>query len=171
AVHYNLPVKRLTHATNSVQFCLSKGIGAPIGSMLCGDKTFIRRAREIRNDIGGGLRQAGVLAAAGIVALTKNVEKLKNDHENALLLAKQLSKNKLLKLNLQSVETNMVLIDVSPTGYSAQYVVTELAKRGLHIRAVSKTHVRLMTYRGIKAGDIQKAAQIINNFCQVRRWR
>lgn len=112
AVALNLPAKQITRHFDSVSFCLSKGLGAPVGSMLCGSTSFIKRARKWRKMLGGGMRQAGILAAAGIYALKNNIERLAIDHENARLLAEGLSTIQEIRLTPDSAATNMVFIHV-----------------------------------------------------------
>ena len=112
AVALNLPANEITRHFDSVSFCLSKGLGAPVGSMLCGNASFIKRARKWRKMLGGGMRQAGILAAAGIYALENNIERLAIDHENARLLAEGLSTIQEIRLTPDSAATNMVFIQV-----------------------------------------------------------
>lgn len=100
-----IPIKELTAGFNSVMFCFSKGLGAPIGSMLVGSEEFIEQARRVRKMLGGGMRQVGILAAAGLYALEHNIERLAEDHENAKLLTGRLAKLDVIKL--EPVETNI----------------------------------------------------------------
>lgn len=115
AVALGVDVKELTRHADSVTFCLSKGLSAPVGSVLCGTKDFIRLARKRRKMIGGGMRQAGVLAAAGIVALEQQVDQLREDHANARKLAEGIARTPGLSVNLASVQTNMVYFDLNET--------------------------------------------------------
>lgn len=166
AAHFNIPVKKLIENVDSVQFCLSKGLGAPIGSMLCGSSAFIERAKEIRKIIGGGMRQAGIIAAAGIVAL-QNTPQLKIDNEHTSLLARKILHNSpILHLDLETVQTNIIIAEVSNSGYMANIFAEKLKNRGLQVRAISDTKIRMVIYREITKEKIDKAAEIINQFCK-----
>ena len=114
AVDQGVPARDLVDMVDSVTFCLSKGLCAPVGSVLCGSREFIRKALRIRKQLGGGMRQAGVLAAAGIVALDEMVERLAEDHEHARILAKGLSQVPGVRLDKGSPNTNMVYIELDP---------------------------------------------------------
>jgi threonine aldolase len=103
-------VKAFTRSVDSVQFCLSKGLSAPVGSLVCGGKEFIARARRLRKMVGGGMRQAGIIAAAGIVALNEMVERLAEDHQTARALAEGLSDLSNMQLDLDTVQTNIVIL-------------------------------------------------------------
>src|SRR5208282_4826774 len=122
-------VAELTGKFDSVMFCLSKGLGAPVGSMLVGSRDFIEKARTGRKMLGGGMRQAGVLAAAGLVALEESPKNLYRDHENAKHLAEGLAKVKGMKLDPKKVVTNIVIFDVSETSRPAAEICAELGKR------------------------------------------
>ncbi|MFT4415434.1 GntG family PLP-dependent aldolase [Fredinandcohnia humi] len=165
ASYYDIPVKELLNSVDSVMFCLSKGLGAPIGSLLCGSKEFIGRARGIRKLLGGGMRQAGIVAAAGIIALQEEVERLKEDHKLAKLLASKLVTNKKIKIDPELVDTNIVTVDVSPSGYSAKKFEVDLETYGLKVKSMSEQYVRMTTYRGITLDDIENAATIFNDYC------
>ena len=166
AAHYNLPVANLVSSVDSIMFCLSKGLGAPVGSMLCGSKEFIKRARTIRKLLGGGMRQAGIIAAAGIISIQSNSKRLIQDNENAYFLATQLAHNECFKLDLASIQTNIVTLDISASGYTSQYFESELAKRGLKVKSTSDRHIRMTTYAEIHKRDVVEAAKIINVFCK-----
>lgn len=125
AVAQSIPVSALTQYADSVQFCLSKGLGAPVGSLLVGSKEFIFQARRARSVLGGAMRQAGILAAAGIVALTTMVERLAEDHVHARMLAEAIADTN-LKIDLASVQTNIVIFDVAPLGMKAAEFIQEL---------------------------------------------
>lgn len=163
AFQLNVSVKKLVEPVTTVQFCLSKGLGAPFGSMLCGSKAFIRKARDIRKLLGGGMRQAGIMAAAGIEAL-KDLQPIQVDNENALLLAQLIAGNTKFGLNIKSVQTNIVVIDVPPGHSTAKDVENELETRGLKVKAISARKIRMTIHKGISKTDIQKAAKTINNY-------
>ncbi|KAK3004217.1 hypothetical protein RJ639_019070, partial [Escallonia herrerae] len=112
SVALGVPVHRLVQAADSVSVCLSKGLGAPVGTVIVGSRTFIARAKILRKTLGGGMRQVGILCAAGLVALQENVAKLEGDHKRAKLLAEGLNKIKGLKVDVASVETNIVYFDI-----------------------------------------------------------
>jgi len=152
AVALEVNVKEIAKYADSVQFCLSKGLAAPIGSMVVGSKDFIKKARKYRKMLGGGMRQAGVIAAPGIIALTSMVDRLKEDHENAKILGEGLQK---LEVKLQfPVETNMVYIDLSDLGWKRDRWGKECSKIGWRSNSGSKP--RLCTHYGIEKGDINK---------------
>lgn len=143
---------------DSVQFCLSKGLAAPVGSMLCGSAEFIARARRARKQVGGGMRQSGILAAAGIFALKSMVERLKDDHENAELLAEGLSK--IAGITVLHAETNMVFIASALPGVSTRHLCRELAGAGVLAFDEPDLGIRCVTHYGIGTQEIKKAIEI-----------
>ena len=162
AVACEVDVKEIAKYSDSVQFCLSKGLAAPIGSMVVGSKDFIRKARKYRKMLGGGMRQVGVIAAPGIVALTSMVGRLKEDHENASLLGKGLQK---LGIKLRyPVETNMVYIDLSDLGWKREDWGKACSKIGWTSNSGRK--VRLCTHYGIIKEDIIKFLDEIGEIIQ-----
>jgi threonine aldolase len=144
-------------SVTSVSFCLSKGLSAPIGSILCGTSEFIERARWTRKMLGGGMRQAGWIAAAGIVALEQNVNRLEDDHANARHLAAGLGRLAGLAVDPAAVVTNIVLVDVRPSGRSPDELVDRLGSRGVRALAAGSSHVRLVTHRGVGRTDVDAA--------------
>ncbi len=160
AVALNIPAKEITKYVDTVQVCLSKGLSAPIGSILAGSKEFVELARKWRKRLGGGMRQAGIIAAAGIVSLTKMVERLKEDHENARILAEGLANINPLIIDLHKVQTNIVLIDVSKTGKLATEWVQILKENGILTGAFSDQLIRLVTHREISKKDIDLTLHI-----------
>jgi threonine aldolase len=157
--------KVLVECADTVMFCLSKGLSAPIGSMLVGTKEFISRARECRKLLGGQMRQVGVIAAAGIEALSSMIKRLAEDHLKARVLAAALSEIKGL-LVTENVQTNMVKLDLSVLDISAEKVQTELAKRGVKVHVFSSTEIRLVTHKDVSKDDCLLAAKIIVEFCK-----
>jgi Threonine aldolase len=151
-------VKKLCAGFDSVMFCLSKGLGAPVGSMLLGDKAFIEEARRVRRMLGGGMRQMGVLAAAGLHALEHNIERLTEDHENAKLLAQKIAEVDGIEL-AYPVETNIVIIRVSTM--SAAEFVEKLKAKAVLAGAVGSDSVRLVTHLDVSRSDILKVAEVI----------
>jgi len=153
AMALDVDVKELTRYADSVQICLSKGLAAPVGSMVVGPEEFIERARKYRKMLGGGMRQAGIIAAPGIIALTKMVDRLAEDHENAKLLAEGLRQIKGIKV-LNPVMTNMVYIDISGLGWTGGDWIEACAKLGWRSRGRTTT-IRLCTHYGIEREDIE----------------
>jgi threonine aldolase len=166
AVFLNTPASELVESVDTVMFCLSKGLGAPVGSMLCGCHDFIVEARKTRKYLGGTMRQAGVLAAAGIVAIQNERDRLIEDHQNALLLAQSIKHNSKIQIDPEDIQTNMVRVDVSPSGQEADFFQMGLDKMGLKTLSISDRYIRMVTYRDISRADIIAAADIINTFCE-----
>jgi threonine aldolase len=157
AVALGRSVAELTRKCDSVMFCLSKGLGAPVGSMLLGSREFIDAARIKRKLLGGGMRQAGVLAAAGLVALEKSPARLHEDHENAQFLAQHLSELPGVRVDLKKVQTNIVFFDVSATGRSATAICAELAKRHVLCGATGPHAIRMLTHCDVDRAGVERA--------------
>jgi len=153
-------VGELARHADSVGICLSKGLGAPVGSGLCGRRTFIDEARRFRKMLGGGMRQVGILAAAGIHALRYHVERLVEDHDNARRLARGLARLPGVRLDPERVVTNIVIFDVAETGLGAHGVVERLARAGVLVIAFGPTTVRAVTHLDVSATDIDRALEI-----------
>ncbi len=163
AVDQGVPAKALTGMVDSVTFCLSKGLCAPVGSVLCGSKAFIGEALRIRKQLGGGMRQVGVLAAAGIVALEEMVERLVEDHRHAVMLGEALVLIPGVKLDKGSPNTNMVYIKLDPSlGLSAKIIAHRLKEQGILVGITGQRHFRLVCHYWIKDEDIQKVALAMN---------
>ena len=161
AAALNVPVKEITQYTDTVMFCISKGLGAPVGSLLCGSKEQITKARNIRKILGGGMRQAGIIAACGIYALKHNVLRLKEDIENAKLTA-SIMRGKLKNLVLQEkVESNIVVLDLSKTNLTPSEFCNIAESKGLLIRPVLSHCVRLVFFKGNTSKDAELAAKVI----------
>jgi threonine aldolase len=158
AVKLGVDAKDITQHFDSVSVCLSKGLGAPVGSVLCGSKAFIDKARRLRKMVGGGMRQAGLLAAAGLYALEHQVERLADDHANAALLAKGLSE---LGYEVEPVQTNMVYVQI---GDRAQALKAFCAKRGITLSASSR--LRMVTHLDVSHAQIE---QVISAFADFSR--
>ncbi len=161
AVAANTPVATLVKEADSVTFCLSKGLSCPAGSLLVGSKDFIRRARHVRKMLGGGMRQAGVLAAAGIVALETLVDRLADDHRNATRLALGIQATGKLSVDMPTVQTNMVYFELPEQGEEAAAFVARLTQAGVKSLPMAKRQIRLVTHRGIAADDIEYAIDVI----------
>lgn len=161
AAALDVPVIEITKYVDTVMFCISKGLGAPVGSLLCGPKEQITKAREVRKILGGGMRQAGIIAACGIYALKHNVERLKEDIDNAKLTA-SLLRGKLQNLVLQAkVESNIVVLDLSKTKVKPADFCKMAEEKGLLIRPVLSHCVRLVFFKGVTRQDAIDAAGII----------
>ena len=142
---------------DSVSVCLSKGLGAPIGSLVAGTKPFIERVHRFRKMFGGGMRQVGILAAAGIYALDHHIERLKEDHRNAKRLALGLSEIQGVSIEPEHVETNIVIFDIAERGMTAAQVRDEMKKKGVLIHPFGKTLVRLVTHLDVSKDNIEVA--------------
>jgi threonine aldolase len=142
---------------DSVSVCLSKGLGAPIGSLVAGSKPFIDRVHRFRKMFGGGMRQAGIIAAAGIYALDHHLERLTKDHQNAKRLGVGLKEFPGVSIDPRYVETNIVIFDIANAGMTAVQVAEAMKKKGVLIHAFSKTQIRLVTHLDVTAEDIEKA--------------
>ncbi len=150
-------VRTLCAPIDCLQFCLSKGLAAPVGALLVGPQAFIDRARRMRQRIGGGMRQAGHMAAAGIVALETMRERLAEDHANASRLAQGLAEIDERIVDLAAPRTNIVHIDLGAAGRQAAPVVAALRERRIRIRAIDETRCRMITHWGIDAADVDNA--------------
>jgi threonine aldolase len=153
AVAQRIDVRELTAPVDSVMFCLSKGLSAPVGSLLAGSAEFIERARRMRKMLGGGMRQAGVLAAAGLVALDEMVDRLAEDHANARRLAEGLQGLPEIDIDLTRVETNMVFGDCRPP-LTAREFIRRCREVGVLLDLASTFRWRMVTHRGVTADDI-----------------
>ncbi len=161
AVALGVPVKELTRGCASVMIDLSKGLCAPYGSLLCGSEDFIARARHMRQRIGGGVRQIGHMAACGIIALEQMMDRLADDHRNARLLAEGIHEARPELVNLDQVQTNMVLLDTEPLGITAAALCERLASRGVHALPMQPYIVRFVTHRDVTAEQIAAAVPVI----------
>ena len=161
AVALGRPVRELAAKPDSIMFCLSKGLGSPVGSMLVGDSDFIARARSVRKALGGGMRQAGVLAAAGLISLNKMVNRLKDDHANARFLAEGLAKIKGVRVNPRKVQTNIVVFELEQ-GTAADLSV-KLRERGVLANpATSATSMRFVTHMNVDRAACKRALQVLS---------
>lgn len=159
AVAQGVSAQALAAPADSVMFCLSKGLGAPIGSMLCGRKDFIAEARRARKLVGGGMRQVGVIAAAGLVALDSMIERLEDDHANARTLATRLRELPHVTLTAETPATNMVYFDLAPAKRSAA-VIAALRAQGILLSAEGQ-RFRLVTHCWITPADVEKTLQAL----------
>jgi threonine aldolase len=155
AVAQSLDVRELTQYADSMMFCLSKGLSAPVGSLAVGDREFVDEARRYRKMLGGGMRQAGVIAAAGIIAIEKMVNRLRDDHANAQTLATGLASIEGITIDPTHVHTNIVIYDVSGVGTTGDRWVARLGESGVKAGALEDNRVRMVTHRGIEREDIE----------------
>jgi threonine aldolase len=162
AVALGVPASRLTAEVDSVTFCLSKGLAAPVGSLVCGSADFVARARKARKALGGGMRQVGVIAAAGIVALETMIERLVEDHEHARVLARGLAEIPGLRIDPESVQTNIVVFDVDDHAAFQ----SRLREQGVLTTAFGLTRVRMVTHHGITRQDIDEALERVRRVAQ-----
>jgi threonine aldolase len=157
AAALNEPVSRMTKSVDSVMFCLSKGLGAPVGSMIVGSKEFIERARVYRKMFGGGMRQVGVLAAAGLVALEKSPQRLHEDHANAKRLAEGIAQIPDLKIDPAGVRTNIVIFDCTATRMNAVELCDALHEKGVWAQDTAPYSVRMVTHWNVNRDGIERA--------------
>ncbi len=155
AVALGVEVAAITRHVDSVQFCLSKGLAAPVGSLVAGPRAFVERVRRVRKQLGGGMRQAGIIAAAGIVALTEMVERLDEDHANARLLAEGLATIPGVQLELAHVQTDIVRFELRAASVSVDAFLAALREHGVLMGGMGGTTVRAVTHYGIDASDIR----------------
>ena len=151
----------ITAFGDSVMFCLSKGLCAPVGSILAGSRTFIDKARKGRKLMGGGMRQAGVLAAAGLVALEKMTDRLAEDHRNAILLGNELAKIPGIKVNMEDIHINMVFFNMKETGINSDVFMKGLQEKGIKANPPDNGIMRLVTNYWTSTADINYTAQAI----------
>ena len=145
---------------DSVSVCFSKGLGAPIGSMIAGSAPFIERARRFRKIFGGGMRQAGLLAGAALYALDNNVERLAEDHAKARLLAEEISALRSFTVDMEQVQTNMVFADTAPSGKSRDEVLRLLQSEGVLLTPESASSIRAVTHLDVSIDEVRRAAQV-----------
>ena len=161
SIALGVPVAELTTKADTVMFCLSKGLGAPVGSMLVGKADVIDRGRLYRKALGGGMRQAGILAAAGLIALEQNPSKLAKDHANAKFLAQTVAQIPGFKLNPAKVQTNIVICDITDTGMTSRELSTLLRKYGVLADGVGPDQLRFVTHLDVNREQCEQAVEIV----------
>lgn len=161
AVYLGEEVAEMTEKFDSVQFCLSKGLGAPVGSMIVGSKELVERCRVIRKTLGGGMRQAGVIAAAGLVALEKGPQRLSADHANARVLAEGLAAIRGIQIDPAKVQTNIVILEIGQTSLSSGSFLEKLAARKVLAGPVDAARIRMVTHLDVDREDVQRAVRIV----------
>lgn len=157
SVALGVDVRELTRHVDSLSFCLSKGLSAPVGSVICGSAGFVAEARRIRKAVGGGMRQCGIIAAAGIEAMESMIERLAEDHANARRLAEGISNIEGLAVDPERVQTNIVFFDVVRGSVTAEQLVKRLGDAGVRILQVGPAHLRAVTHYGVETQDIATA--------------
>src|SRR5260221_6584788 len=155
------PVAEITRKFDSVMFCLSKGLCAPVGSMLVGSKAFIEKARVFRKAMGGGMRQSGVLASAGLIALEKMPARLKEDHENARLLAEGLAEIKGIKIDAKKGRTNILVFSVVGTGMDTPEFSRKLAAQNVLAAGIDAEQMRFVTHNDVSREDCRKVLEVV----------
>jgi threonine aldolase len=160
AVALGVPVADLTGPVDTVTFCASKGLAAPVGSVLCGAQDVIDRARRWRKMVGGGMRQAGVIAAGALYGLEHMIDRLADDHALARRLAEGLAEIPGIGIDLDRIQTDIVILDVAPSGHAAEAIMAALAARGVLTTGFGGSLVRMMTHYGIEAADIEQALMV-----------
>lgn len=155
SIYLGVEVKTLASQVDTVMVSLSKGLGAPVGSVLCGSKKFMKEARRYRKMLGGGMRQTGWLCACGLIALSdRSIHQLREDHANASLLAENLAALPEIEVDLDRVHTNFVLVKIKHTGYKPSEFVNHLAGEGILVTAAGKSTVRFVTSKEVQRSDI-----------------
>jgi threonine aldolase len=159
------PVAEITRKFDSVMFCLSKGLGAPVGSLLVGSRQFVTQARVYRKSLGGGMRQAGVLAAAGLIALEQMPQRLHIDHENARFLAQGLARLPGIKVDPAKAPTNIVISDISGTGMASPDFARKLGENNVLCGVVNNELVRFVTHMDVDRAGCERALEAVREVC------
>jgi threonine aldolase len=171
SVALGIPVARLTAKADTVMFCLSKGLGAPVGSMLVGSAELMDRARIYRKALGGGMRQAGILAAAGLIALEQGPQKLAEDHANAKFLAEGLAQIPGIKIDPNKVQTNILMCEVSGTGMTSYELAQKLAARNVLASGFGPRLIRFVTHLDVSREQCAQAIEVVVSICGVKAQR
>ncbi len=161
AAALGVPPSKVAAPADSVMFALSKGLAAPVGSLVAGRREWVERARKNRKLLGGGMRQVGVLAAAGIVALTSMVGRLFEDHANARRLGEGIASIPGLAVDLETVQTNMVSFEVNKPGLTAPVLVARLGEQGVRANATGPSRIRLVTHKDVSAADVDETLRVL----------
>jgi len=169
AIFLGVPVSQLTAKADTVMFCLSKGLGAPVGSMLVGSADLIDRGRIYRKALGGGMRQAGILAAAGLIALEQGPQKLKTDHENAKFLAEGLARIPGFKIDPAKVQTNIVICEITATGMTSGELACSLAGRDVLANGVGPELLRFVTHLDVNREQCAQALDVVGEVCAAKQ--
>ena len=164
-----ISVAELTRKFDSVMFCLSKGLGAPVGSLLLGTKEFIEEARIVRKMLGGGMRQAGILAAAGLIALEEGPKRLHIDHANAAFLAAGVAQIPGVRIDPAKVKTNILFFDVSGTGLAAPEISKRLAAESVLANSTDPTTIRMVTHLDVNRSGCERAVKVLREVVSPRK--
>jgi threonine aldolase len=170
AVALGVDVRELTRSVDSVSVCLSKGLSAPVGSLVAGTRAFIDRASRVRRSLGGAMRQAGIIAAPGLVALRTMIPRLREDHEHARYLAERVAAVPGLDVDLSAVQSNIVNVDVRGLGIGADVFAAHLRERNVRGLPGMGTTVRFVTYRGVSRADVEAAADAVVALVAAHPW-
>ncbi len=160
-----VPGKEIARSVDTVMFCLSKGLGAPVGSMVAGSEEAMRQGRLYRKRLGGGMRQAGVLAAAGLIALEEMPARLPEDHANARYLADELTRMPGVRIDAEKVRTNIVIFDIAGTGLAPPEFSSRLKARGVRMNGVSETAMRAVTHCDVDRAACERAVEALREVC------
>jgi len=166
-VALDVNVRDLVRDVDSLSFCLSKGLSAPVGSVVCGTRDFISEARRNRKLLGGGMRQAGIIAAPGIVALDKMVKRLAEDHQNAHRLAEGISEIPGLLIEPTNIRTNIVYFGVEQGKITADEMVAKLAEKGIQTLSTGPGRFRMVTHHGIESDDIERTLKALREIMEL----
>lgn len=162
AIYLNKSVSELTQDADSLSCCLSKGLSCPTGSLILGDKYFIKKAHRIRKSIGGGMRQAGIFASAGIFALKNMIHRLEDDHSNAKIIAKNLNNIDNIKIDIKKIKTNIVFFYLEKENLSDNEFITKLINNNIKIDPKGNRKFRIATHSGFSSNDVNRVSEIIN---------
>lgn len=166
AVALKTDVKRFSKHVDNLMFCLSKGLSCPVGSIIVGESEFIERARKTRKILGGGMRQAGIIAAPGIIALEKMISRLEEDHKNARALAEGLAETTGVEVELENVQTNIVYFDVHNLGITSEEFVSKLKEYGVLALTRDRNKVRMVTHIGIEKIHIDRTLNVVEDIAK-----
>jgi threonine aldolase len=166
AVALDVDVKELTRNVDSLSFCFSKGLSAPVGSMVCGSGQFIAEARRARKVLGGGMRQCGIIAAAGIIALERMVDRLAEDHANARRLAEGIADIQGLSMDMARVQTNIVYFELVNSQPTAETLVKRLDEKGIRLLQTGPSQLRAVTHYGITTEDVDFTLTVLAEVMQ-----
>lgn len=166
AVYLGVPAREIARYADSVQFCLSKGLCAPVGSLLVGTGDFIKKARKYRKMLGGGLRQSGFLAAAGIVALTEMVDRLSIDHDNARILAEGLANIDGIGIDMDTVQTNIIVFSIEGLGINGDRFASMLFERGIKANGSQDYGMRFVTHKDVTREDVYAVIKAVEEIAR-----
>ena len=161
AVALGVRPAEIARYVDSVAVCFSKGLGAPVGSAIAGPEPFIRRCRKIRKMLGGGMRQAGIIAAGALYAVRHQYERLREDHDHARAFAGIIAERSCLLVDLSSVQTNIVIMDVSPTGLSTAEIISRMQEKGVRFTSMDGSLLRAVTHCDVSKSDVLAAAELL----------